>query len=172
MEFYPDHQAPPAPSAVRRRALPQRSSAPRAQQELDPPRPGSQLLSSRRCDGGARRGKPMARPWGGGARRADLASRASGARRPVHPPYQKELTEETVWGGSAPPNGSRLSCGCNARGRKAMEPQIKRLAGEATQFFLTCERPASFKRLLGSSILGLKSEHEQCGACCVVRVFC
>jgi len=40
-----------------------------------------------------------------------------------------------------PPNGSRLSCGRNARGRKAVEPQIKRLAGEATQYFNTCERP-------------------------------
>ena len=30
----------------------------------------------------------------------------------------------------AAPNGSRLSCGRNARGRKAAERQIKRLAGE------------------------------------------
>ncbi len=41
-----------------------------------------------------------------------------------------------------PPNGSRLSCGRSARGRKAMEPQIKRLASEATQFF-PHERPAA-----------------------------
>jgi hypothetical protein len=34
------------------------------------------------------------------------------------------------------PNGSRLSCGRNARRRKAVEPQTKRLAGEATQFSL------------------------------------
>src|SRR6266699_1277435 len=33
------------------------------------------------------------------------------------------------------PNGSRLSCGRNAHRRKAVEPQTKRLAGEATQFF-------------------------------------
>jgi len=38
-------------------------------------------------------------------------------------------------------NGSRLSCGRNARRRKAVGRQTKRLAGEATQFFLTCERP-------------------------------
>jgi len=44
---------------------------------------------------------------------------------------------------SALPNGSRLSCGRNAHGRKAVEPQIKRLAGEATQLFPTCERPAA-----------------------------
>src|SRR2546425_8233933 len=38
------------------------------------------------------------------------------------------------------PNGSRLSCGRNARGRKAVEPQTKRLVGEATQF-IPLERP-------------------------------
>jgi len=41
------------------------------------------------------------------------------------------------------PNGSRLSCGRNARWRKAVEPQTKRLASEATEFFPTCERPAA-----------------------------
>ena len=41
------------------------------------------------------------------------------------------------------PNGSRLSCGRNARRRKAVEGQTKRLASEATQLFLTCERPAA-----------------------------
>jgi len=30
------------------------------------------------------------------------------------------------------PNGSRLSCGRTARGRKEVEPQTKRLASEAT----------------------------------------
>src|SRR5213075_2047661 len=43
---------------------------------------------------------------------------------------------------SRPPNGSRLSCGRNARRRKAAERQIKRLAGEATQFF-PHERPTA-----------------------------
>ena len=42
-----------------------------------------------------------------------------------------------------PPNGSRLSCGRNAWGRKAMEQQTKRLAGEATQFLPTGERPSA-----------------------------
>ncbi len=41
------------------------------------------------------------------------------------------------------PNGSRLSCGRNALRRKAVGRQKKRLAGEATQFFPTCERPAA-----------------------------
>src|SRR5438552_1494966 len=42
-----------------------------------------------------------------------------------------------------PPNGSRLSCGRDARGRKAVEPQVKRRAGEATQLFPTFARPAA-----------------------------
>src|SRR5207249_10769019 len=46
-------------------------------------------------------------------------------------------------GCSGRPNGSRLSCGRNARRRKAAERQTKRLGGEATQFFPTCERPAA-----------------------------
>ena len=41
----------------------------------------------------------------------------------------------------ARPNGSRLSCGRSARRRKMVERQTKRLGSEATQFFLTCERP-------------------------------
>src|SRR5213594_1791272 len=39
------------------------------------------------------------------------------------------------------PNGSRLSCGRNRRWRKAVEPQKKRPASEATQFLPACERP-------------------------------
>src|SRR6266704_1667693 len=37
----------------------------------------------------------------------------------------------------APPNGSRLSCGRCARGRKELEPQTKKLARESMQFFPT-----------------------------------
>src|SRR3989442_13742707 len=44
-------------------------------------------------------------------------------------------------GGVALPNGSALSCGRNARGRKALHRRKKRLASEATQFLPTCERP-------------------------------
>src|SRR5882724_11175672 len=40
-----------------------------------------------------------------------------------------------------PPNGSRLSCGRNARRRKEPEPQTKRQASEATKFLPTFERP-------------------------------
>ena len=38
------------------------------------------------------------------------------------------------------PNGSRVSCGRTPRGRKAMEPLME-VAGEATEFLPTCERP-------------------------------
>jgi len=41
------------------------------------------------------------------------------------------------------PNGSRLSCGRTARGRKELEPQTKTRAREATQFLPTCERPTA-----------------------------
>src|SRR6266566_1292589 len=41
------------------------------------------------------------------------------------------------------PNGSRLSCGRNARRRKAAELQTKRLASEPTQFLPTGERPSA-----------------------------
>src|SRR6266567_1215889 len=87
------------------------------------------------------RGAPEKKPpWSGGARRAGARPcvSARGAPRITIP---KELTEECLWGGSAPPNGSRLSCGRSTRGRKAVEPQTKRPASEATQFFPACERP-------------------------------
>ncbi len=38
------------------------------------------------------------------------------------------------------PNGSRLSCGRHAHGRKAVE-LLGRVGGEATQLFLAGERP-------------------------------
>src|SRR6266550_4629226 len=60
-----------------------------------------------------------------------------------------------------PPNGSRLSCGRNARRRKEVEPQTKRLAGEATQFFPQ-EAPVSFKRLLGGSGTVIQNTNHVC----------
>ncbi len=79
---------------------------------------------------------------GCGARRTDPPSGAAARGVPrTHP--TKGLTKGCLWGGSAPPNGTRLSCGRKARGRKVVEPQIKRLAGEATQFFPTGERPSA-----------------------------
>ena len=51
--------------------------------------------------------------------------------------------ELSLIGSSMLPNGSRLSCGRHARGRKEAERQTQRLASEATQLFPTCERPAA-----------------------------
>ncbi len=45
----------------------------------------------------------------------------------------KDLRQEE----GAPPNGSRLSCGRSARGRKAVKRQTKRRASEAAQFLPT-----------------------------------
>src|SRR2546430_2331117 len=77
-------------------------------------------------------------------RQAGIRSRRPSAAR-ARPPSSKARAGAVVGvkGGnmkSALPNGSRLSCGRNARGRKAVEPQTKRLASEATQFFPP-ERP-------------------------------
>src|SRR5205814_3527180 len=60
-----------------------------------------------------------------------------------------------------PPNGSRLSCGRSAGGRKAAEPQTKRRASEATQFLPTCERPAASS--------ACKAAHQQMGVLCRSR---
>ena len=55
-------------------------------------------------------------------------------------PFSRKESQKLSEGGPLP-NGSRLSCGRNGRWRKAVERQTKRLAGEATQFLPTCERP-------------------------------
>src|SRR5438034_6475052 len=63
-----------------------------------------------------------------------------------------ELTNECLWGGSAPPNGSRLSCGRPARRRKGGGRQSVPRQGHNTPVPLKRSLPASFKRLLGSSL--------------------
>src|SRR5205814_9614096 len=73
------------------------------------------------------------------------------ARRPVRSPSQNELTKECSWGGSAPPNGSRLSCGRPARRRKAVGRQSGPRQGHNTPFPLKRSPPVSFKRLLGAN---------------------
>src|SRR5438874_1441009 len=77
---------------------------------------------------------PLPRPAG---------ARPYHAGRPGRIPVWREITEgEWTDASQLPlPNGSRLSCGRMVRRRKAVERQIKRLAGEATQFFPPGERP-------------------------------
>src|ERR1041385_5563373 len=56
---------------------------------------------------------------------------------------EEEESQGPVHSLCGPPNGSLLSCGRSTRWRKALERQTKRLASEATQLFLTCERPSA-----------------------------
>src|SRR5205823_8204342 len=73
---------------------------------------GSDLI-----EGGARRGTPVARPWGVG-RGGKIPLREHRRTAPRVLTVPNELTNECLWGGSAPPNGPRLSCGRPARRRK------------------------------------------------------
>src|SRR6266705_3325106 len=70
--------------------------------------------------------------------KSSLASEPMGLR---HSTIDLGLPESAL--ACQPPNGSRLSCGRKARGRKAVERQIKRLGGEATQFLHACARPSA-----------------------------
>src|SRR5256885_1429141 len=70
------------------------------------------------AEGRAWRGAPVARPWGVGSGEQILA-REHRRSAPRAFTEQNELTNECLWGGSAPPNGSRLSCGRPARRRKS-----------------------------------------------------
>src|SRR5207237_9097558 len=72
--------------------------------------------------GGARRGMSVRRPWwvGGGE---PIALLEHGRTAPRVLTVPTELTKGCLWGGSAPPNGSRLSCGRTARRRKAVGRQ-------------------------------------------------
>ncbi len=74
-------------------------------------------------------------------RRFRMNSRGRGPTRPAFDVRVLEVGFRPVHKCLPRPNGSRLSCGRNARGRKAAERQTKRLASEAIQLFPTCERP-------------------------------
>src|SRR5438270_518359 len=136
---------------------------------------GSDLI-----EGGARRGTPVARPWGVG-RGAQIPLREHPRSAPRVLTVPNELTNECLWGGSAPPNGSRLSCGRLARRRKSSGRQSVPRQGHNTPLPLRRSTPASFKRLLGSATgrvglveahgRGLRREpHFVSGKCRVYRV--
>src|SRR3989442_1537487 len=67
-------------------------------------------MGSHFIEGGARRGLSVARPWGVG-RGEPILPRKHRRAAPRVLTVPKELTKGGLWGGSAPPNGSRLSCG-------------------------------------------------------------
>src|SRR5437016_4232736 len=78
---------------------------------------GTLSVGSHPPEGRARRGAPVARPWGVG-RGAQILLREHPRSAPRVLTVPNELANECLWGGSAPPNGSRLSCGRLARRRK------------------------------------------------------
>src|SRR2546426_537751 len=67
-------------------------------------------MGSHLTEGRARRGRPVARPWGVGRGEPILLQEHRRAAPRVLT-VLNELTNECLRGGSAPPNGSRLSCG-------------------------------------------------------------
>src|SRR6266571_3738527 len=71
---------------------------------------GKLPVGSHPTEGPARRGLPVARPWGVG-RGEPILLREHRRAAPRVLTLPKELTKGCLWGGSAPPNGSRLSCG-------------------------------------------------------------
>src|SRR5437764_10314853 len=111
---------------------------------------GNLPMGSHFIEGGARRGTPVARPWGVG-RGAQIPLREHPRSAPRVLTVPNELTNECLWGGSAPPNGSRLSCGRLARRRKSSGRQSVPRQGHNTPFPLKRSAPASFKRLLGAA---------------------
>ena len=105
-------------------------------------------MGSHFIEGGARRGTPVARPWGVG-RGAQIPLREHRRSAPRVLTVPTELTKGCLWGGSAPPNGSRLSCGRPARRRKGSGRTSVPRQGHNTPIPLERSPPASFKRLLG-----------------------
>src|SRR5437762_9211549 len=121
---------------------------------------GSDLI-----EGGARRGTPVARPWGVG-RGEQILLREHRRAAPRVLTVPNELTNECLWGGSAPPNGLRLSCGRRARRRKGVGRQSVPRQGHNTPLPLKRSAPASFKRLLGGlfrhrMIVGTPRRHRE-----------
>src|SRR6266702_3179603 len=105
-------------------------------------------MGSHFIEGGARRGLPVARPWGVG-RGEPILPREHRRSAPRVFTVPNELTKGCLWGGSAPPNGSRLSCGRPARRRKAVGRSPCPARGTNTPLPLRRPPPVSFKRLLG-----------------------
>src|SRR3989454_12074738 len=98
---------------------------------------GSDLL-----EGGARRGIPVARPWGVG-RGEQILLREHRRSAPRVFTVPNELTNECLWGGSAPPNGSRLSCGRLAHRRKSTGRTSRARQGTTQRLPLKRERPSA-----------------------------
>src|SRR5437899_6973420 len=92
---------------------------------------------------GPRRGHVVSRRWRCLSERVLDAEACKRPNEAYDQPSRPAIFHAVPSPNGLTPNGSRLSCGRNARGRKAVERQKKRLAGEATQVFPTCERPSA-----------------------------
>src|SRR2546429_2536227 len=93
------------------------------------------------AEGRAWRGAAVARPWGVGSGEQILA-REHRRSAPRAFTEQNDLTKGCLWGGSAPPNGSRLSCGRNACGR-ASARWFRVWGGAQPQFYHNTGRPSA-----------------------------
>src|SRR5437016_7838002 len=85
----------------------------------------------------------------GGTRRAEAVREHLGSA-PCGITVPNELTKENSWGGSAPPNGSRLSCGRPTHRRNDRWTTGEARKGHTTPVPLRRSPPGSFKRLLGA----------------------
>src|SRR5947199_206863 len=99
-------------------------------------------MGSHPTEGRARRGRSVARPWGVG-RGAQILLREHRRSAPRVLTVQKDLTKGCLWGGSAPPNGSRLSCGRPARWRKAVGRSPCPARGTTLRFLQDDHRPSA-----------------------------
>src|SRR2546425_13027131 len=99
-------------------------------------------LKEVRGEGGARRGPSVARPWGVG-RGEQILLREHRRSAPRVFTVPNELTNECLWGGSAPPNGSRLSCGRLAHRRKSTGRTSRARQGTTQRLPLKRERPSA-----------------------------
>src|SRR5438477_5866381 len=102
---------------------------------------GNLPMGSHFIEGGARRGTPVARLWGVG-RGEQISLREHRCTAPRVLTVPNELKNDCLWGGSAPPNGSRLSCGRNARGR-ASARRFRVWGGAQPQFYHNTGRPSA-----------------------------
>src|SRR3989440_9033183 len=103
------------------------------------------LWAATRLKDGRGAAPPQARPWGVGRGEPGLVcEHPSSAPRVLTVP--NELTNECFWGGSAPPNGSRLSCGRPARRRKSSGRQSVPPRGKKPRLEESGERQAGTTR--------------------------
>ncbi len=88
-----------------------------------------------------------------------MLARALRRSAPAHSPQKESVAKGCLWKGSAPPNGSRLSCGASAGGRK--HPALwYELAGAQT--YASSEgRPRQLQALVRQPLIDVQGERAQ-----------